>query len=109
MPAVGAIRLDRVRTGTVYMGTVYMGTVPGPDHPPRTDLAGPGDHRRDRDRLAAFHRLGDLAQLGETGLIDRLDEDVDNPAAGQPDRERVVVAHPVCLQDRIGGLADVQR
>src|SRR5580693_3697040 len=98
--------MPAVAVGPVSVGP---GTVPGPDHPARADLAGSGDHRRDRDRLAALYRLGDLTQLGETGLVDPLDEDVDDPAAGQPDRERVVVAHAVGLQDRGGGLADVQR
>ena len=81
----------------------------GPDHPPRADLARAGDHRRDRDRLAALDRRGDIAQLGEAGPVDPLDEDVDDPAAGQPHRERIVVAHPVGLEHRVPGLADVQR
>ena len=61
------------------------------------------------DRLAALDCRGDIAQLGEQGPVDPLDEDVDDPAASQADRERVVVAHPVGLENRVPGLADVQR
>ena len=42
-----------------------------------------------------------LGQLGERRRVDRLDEDVDDAAAGQPDGERVVVADAVALQHRL--------
>src|SRR5579875_3874695 len=77
----------------------------GPDHPPRAHLARPGYHRRDGDRLAALHRRRDLAKLGEAGPVHRLDEDVDDPAAGQPHRECVVVADAVGLEHGVAGPA----
>src|SRR6185437_7265342 len=95
--------------GRAGVAAVRLVALAGPDHPARADLAGPADHRGDRDRLAALDRRGDLAQLGETGLVHPLDEDIDDPAAGQADRERVVVADPVGLVYRVTGLADVQR
>ena len=49
-------------------------------------------------RPAATSR-GDVAELRKAVPADRLDEDVDDAAAGQPDRERVVVADAVALQD----------
>src|SRR5439155_7960811 len=91
-------RVEARRTqgaGRPGVPAVRLRAVAGPDHPPRARTARPGDHRRDRDRLAALDRRGDLAQLGAVGPVDPLDEDVDDPAAGQPDRQRVVIAYPV--------------
>src|SRR3984957_20927095 len=88
---------------------VPAGGVAAPDAPARPGLARPRDHGRDRHRLAPLHGRGDLAELRETCLIDPLDEDVDDPAAGQPDGERVVVADPVGLEDGRTGLADLER
>ena len=65
---------------------------------------GRSDHRRD-----SFGRRGDLAELGEACHIDPLDEYVNDPAAGQPHGERVVVADPVGLEDGRTGLTDVER
>lgn len=39
-----------------------------------------------------------LTELRERRARDRLDEDVEDPAAGQADRYRVVVAHAIALQ-----------
>ena len=72
-----------------------------PDHQVGADLAGPVDDGRDRDRLVRPDRGHHVRQLGERRRVDRLDEDVDDAAAGQPDRERVVVADAVPLQDRL--------
>ena len=67
---------------------------------------GPVDHRGDGDRLAVADRGDHLRQLRERrSRRHRLDEDVDDAAAGQPDRERVVVADAVALQHRLAGLA----
>ena len=52
-------------------------------------------------------RLGDLAELGERLPGDRLDEHVEDAAAGQADGERVVVADAVALERRHAGLDDV--
>ena len=41
------------------------------------------------------------AELGEALLVDDLDEDVEDAAAGQADRERVLVADAVALQHRL--------
>ncbi len=112
--AQGARRPDmpgfaRHRRAAAFARSRFALGIAGPDNPSRADLAGTGDHRRDRDRLAALDRGGDLAELGETGRIYRLHEDVDDPAAGEPDRERVVVAHAVGLEDRAAGPAYVER
>ena len=50
------------------------------------------DDGDDGDRLVRGHRLGDLAELGERLARDRLDEDVEDAAAGEAHGERVVVA-----------------
>ena len=75
-------------------GPVRVDDAPGPDD------AGPADHGGDRHRLLALHRGGQVTQLGEQLTADRLDEHVQDAAAGQADREGVVVADPVGLQGR---------
>ena len=62
--------------------------------------AGPADDRGHRDRRLRAHRVGHRRELGEGLGVDRLDEDVEDPAAGQPDGERVVVGDAVALQHR---------
>ena len=77
----------------------------GPDAPgagPSRSL-GPGDAGDDGDRFVPVDGLLDLAQLGERLARDRLDEDVEDAAAGQPDGERVVVADAVAPQRRLAG------
>ena len=59
------------------------------------------DQGGDRDRAARTDGVGHVAELGEAGPVDLFDEDVDDPAAGQPDGEGVVVADPVALQHRV--------
>jgi hypothetical protein len=88
---------------------ICVRAVSGPDDAPRADLARSADHRRDRDRLAAFHRRGNPSQLRKTSLIDWLDKDVEDSAAGQAHRERVVITHAVGLKDGVPGLAYVHR
>jgi hypothetical protein len=78
----------------------------GPDDPARADPARAVDHGGDRDRLVGLYRGGDLGQFGEPLLVDRLDENVDDPAAGQADGEGVVVADPVALKDRLAASHD---
>jgi hypothetical protein len=46
----------------------------------------------------------DVAELREALLVDPLDPQVDDPAAGEADLERVVVADPVPLQMAHAGL-----
>ena len=65
--------------------------------------SGVRDHGRHRHRPAGRDVGGDLAQLRERLAVDPLHEDVDDAAAGQPDRERVVVADAVPLQHRRAG------
>ena len=43
---------------------------------------------------------------GKVSLVDLLDEDVEDAAAGQPDRERVVVGDAVPLEHRLAGRDD---
>ena len=61
------------------------------------------DHGGERDRAAGLDVVGDLAELGEGLPVDPLDEDVEDAAAGEPDRERVVVGDAVALQHRHAG------
>ena len=56
-----------------------------------------GDHRGDRDRPVPGDVVGDGAEFGKRAPRDRLDEDVQDAAAGEPDREGVVVADAVAL------------
>jgi hypothetical protein len=58
------------------------------------------DDGRDRHRAAGLDVGGDGAQLGKGLLRHGLHEHVEDAAARQPDRERVVVADPVALEDR---------
>src|SRR6185312_10271499 len=83
--------------------------VGGPDEPPGADLAGPADHGGGGDRDAGLDRGGDLPHLGEGLPADRLDEDVDDAAAGQADGEGGVVADPVALQHGLPGGGDFAR
>ena len=59
----------------------------------------PGPDRRSRSRRQPARRAlpprRSRPARGSEVLLDLLDEDVDDPAAGQPDRERVVVTYPV--------------
>ena len=68
-------------------------------------LAGPAITVATATGSSRADRGGQVAQLGEQLAADRLDEDVQDPAAGQADREGVVVADPVALQDRLAGSA----
>ena len=74
------------------------------DEPPRPGLPGAGDHGGHGDRLARGDRGGHLTELRVALLADRLDEDVDDAAAGEADRQRGVVADAVALQHRLPGL-----
>ena len=56
------------------------------------------DDRGDGDRATGVDGVGDGAELGEGLRRDRLDEDVEDAAAGQADREGVVVGDAVPLQ-----------
>ena len=77
--------------------------MPGAPGPATTELgphpAGAVDDGRHDDRFAAAPRRRP-AELGPGLLRHRLDEDVEVAAAGQADREGVVVGDPVPLQDR---------
>ena len=75
-----------------------------PDDEPRTDAVGVGvrDHGGHRDGLLLGHRDGDLVELGKAHRIDPLDEHVEDPTAGQPDRKGVAVGDAVALQHRPG-------
>ena len=78
----------------------------------RPSRAGSGvrDHGRDRDRVGRPRcRRPRSPSSGNDVLVDHLDEDVEDAAAGQPDRERVVVAHAVPLQHRLTGRDDLAR
>src|ERR687886_516210 len=80
----------------------------GPDdQPPSHPVVRAGDAGDDGDRLVPRDRLGHLAEPGEGLPRHRLDEDVEDPAAGQPDGEGVVVADAVPLEGRDAGLDDV--
>src|SRR5215472_830117 len=70
-----------------------------PDDPPGTDLAWTFDHGRDRDRLACPDRSRDIAEVWIAFLANRLNQDVDDSAAGQADAERSIVADAVPLKD----------
>ena len=63
----------------------------------RAGRPGPSTQVTTATGSCAADRLGDLAELGERLPGDRLDEDVEDPAAGQPDGEGVVVADAVPL------------
>jgi hypothetical protein len=58
------------------------------------------NHCGDGYRAAGLNVCCDVSQLREGLLRHLLDEDVQNPAAGQAYRERVVVAYAVALQHR---------
>ena len=60
-----------------------------------------GDHRGNRDRPMPGDVVGDGAQLGKGSSRYRLDEDVEDATAGEPDGEGVVVADAVALQPRL--------
>src|SRR5690242_3561721 len=81
--------------------------VTAPDDPPRPHLAGTIDHGGHAYRLAGVDRGRHLTELREPFLTYRLDEDIDDAAAGEPHRQRGVVADPVPLQHRPAGLADL--
>lgn len=56
------------------------------------------DHCCDRDRPVGGDVVGDIGQLGERALRHRLDEDVEDAAAGQSNGERIVIADAVTFQ-----------
>src|SRR5262249_37659960 len=64
-------------------------------------------HGGHADRLTGVDRGGHVTELREYLLADRLDEDIDDAAAGEPHRQRGVVADPVPLQHRLAALADL--
>src|SRR5215469_197776 len=74
-----------------------------PDHAPCPYRSWALDHGRDADRLVRPYGHADLAEFRKALLADRLDEDVDDAAAGQAHAERGVVAYPVALQDWLAG------
>src|SRR5215472_2489242 len=78
-------------------GRVWL-AVGWPDHAPCPYLSLAFDHGRDGDRLVGPYGHADLAEFRIMLLADRLDEDVDDAAAGQAHAERGVVAYPVALQ-----------
>src|SRR5258708_21186152 len=80
-----------------------------PDDPRGTDLAGTFDYCRDRDRLVGPDCGGDIAEIWITLLADRLDQDVDNSAAGQADTEGGIVADAVPLKHRHAGRDHIGR
>ena len=59
-----------------------------------------GDDGGERDRFAGGDRRCEGAEIGKTPAGDRFDEDIDDPAAGQPDGECIVVGDAVALQER---------
>ena len=80
----------------------------GPDHHAGPERARPVDERGDGHRLARSRIASSTSpSSGKRRGVDRLDEDVDDAAAGQPDRERVVVADAVALQHRHPGGHDL--
>ena len=77
------------------------------DDPARADRAGAADHGGDGHGLVALHGGRQVPQLGEQLAADRLDEHVQDAAAGQAHREGVVVTDPVGLQDGLAGRSDL--
>ena len=77
----------------------------GPATPPAWRRAARAvDDRRHGDRLAVADGRDDLGRApGTSARDDRLDEDVDDAAAGEADGERVVVGDAVALQHRPSG------
>ena len=65
------------------------------------------DNSRDRDGTVRTDVVAHLVEVGECSLRYRLDEDVDDAAAGQANREGIVVADPITFQPRSPGLRDV--
>ena len=61
------------------------------------------DHGGQRDGAAGVDVVGDLTELGEGLLVHLLDVHVEDAAAGQADRERVVVGDAVALEDGSAG------
>ena len=59
------------------------------------------DNCCDGHRAAGLDVGCNVSQLWKSLLRHLLDEDVEDPAAGQANRERVVVADPVALQDGV--------
>ena len=92
MTASSARRASRVDAGAL--------AVVGPHDQPPADPGRVGvlDDGRHGDRATGLDVVGDLTELGEGLLVDLLDVDVEDAAAGQPDRERVVVADAVPLE-----------
>jgi hypothetical protein len=77
------------------------------DQDPRADRPRPGDDRGAGDRPLAGDRLVDRLEFGKSAGGDRFDEDVDDPAAGQPHCEGVIVTHAVALEHRNAAADDL--
>ena len=63
-----------------------------------------GDDGRNRDSTVLTDVVGHLVKVGERRSRHRLDEDVDDAAAGQADREGIAVADPIAVQPWRPGL-----
>ena len=101
----GVVVHRRVQPVTVAEGPA--GLVVGPDDPARTDAARSLDHAGHRDGLARGDRRRHVPEFRVQLAADRLHQQVQDAAAGQADRERVVVADAVGRQHRLPGLADL--
>ena len=62
------------------------------------DEVRPGHDRRDGYRLLVGDALRDAGELRPRLVVDPLDENLEDAAAGQADREGVVVADAICLE-----------
>ena len=77
------------------------GRIRRPDHQVPADLFRvAGDDGGERDRLAGGDGRCEGSEIGKIPAGDRFDEDIDDPAAGQPDGECIVVGDAVALQER---------
>ena len=106
----GVRSLAAERAGRHPLVPVRVDRVLGPHdepspHPLRVRVVDDGG---DGHRASGLDVVAHLAELGEGLLVDDgLDEHVEDAAAGQPHRERVVVGDPVALQDRGAGRHDL--
>ena len=82
-------------TGSSGVGSTHPAAEPGG--------VGVLDDGGDGDRAAGLEVGGEVLELGEGLARDLLDVDVEDAAAGQADRERVVVGDAVALQHRGAG------
>src|SRR6266852_3985045 len=76
-------------------------TVRWPDDAPGAKRAGALDYGGDGDRLTGRDRPGHVTELRVPLLTDRLDEDIDDPAARQAHAEGCVVTDAVPLEHRL--------